>query len=131
MTTYEFPYAMQRLRDAINFAEDERNFIEARRWANEVEASYNEDTRVLPYNKIQLIAVRDYWLGRGHKGTAAAIDNAIDLIEKSIKQREIDAQLDRMIGEFTDVSELAPVMTFGNGEVTEVGKQIGSDKIPF
>jgi len=62
-------------------------------------------------SKAQLVAMRDYWLERGHKETAAAIDNAIELIEKSTAQ-ELAAQ-------FQDASELAPAMTF-NGEADEV-----------
>ena len=83
--------------------------------------------------KAQLVAMRDYWLARGHEGTAAAIDNAIDLIEKSTaqdlaeaQQKKIDAQLDRINGE-TPIEDynceldenLAPVMTFENGEAVE------------
>lgn len=41
--TYEFDYAMRRLRDAIDYAEQERDFQEARIWANRVEEAYNAD----------------------------------------------------------------------------------------
>jgi hypothetical protein len=38
--------------------------------------------------RAQLIAMRDYWLERGHNGTAAAIDNAIELIVMSTAQEQ-------------------------------------------
>lgn len=39
MTCYNFDYAMQMLRQAINFAETEQDFVALRRWANEIEES--------------------------------------------------------------------------------------------
>jgi hypothetical protein len=42
--------------------------------------------------KAQLVAMRDFWLERGHEGTAAAIDNAIELIEKSAEQELQEVQ---------------------------------------
>jgi hypothetical protein len=59
---------------------------------------YEFTPKVLLPNKAQFVAMRDYWLERGHTGTAAAIDNAIDLIEKSTAQE--------MAAKFTDASDL-------------------------
>ncbi len=42
MACYDFDYAIQLLRQAIDFAEIERDFIPLRKWANEVEASGHE-----------------------------------------------------------------------------------------
>ena len=41
--TYEFEYAMQRLRDAIDYAQTDGDFQQARIWSNHVEAAYNAD----------------------------------------------------------------------------------------
>ena len=45
--TYEFSYAMKRLRDAIQFVEqgDTGSFSQIRIWANHVEAAYNADIK--------------------------------------------------------------------------------------
>jgi hypothetical protein len=39
MASYDFDYAIQLLRQAIDFAEIERDFVPLRKWANEVEQS--------------------------------------------------------------------------------------------
>ena len=41
--TYEFEYAMQRLRDAIDYAQTDGDFQQARIWSNHVEKAYNAD----------------------------------------------------------------------------------------
>lgn len=42
MACYDLDYALQRLRDAIDFAEIEHDFVPLRKWANEVEKSGRE-----------------------------------------------------------------------------------------
>ena len=42
MACYDFDYAMQMLRQAIDFAEIEHDFVPLRKWANEVEQSGHE-----------------------------------------------------------------------------------------
>jgi hypothetical protein len=42
MANCDFEYAIQMLRQAIDFAEIERDFVPLRKWANEVEASGHE-----------------------------------------------------------------------------------------
>ena len=42
-STYEFSYAMQRLRDAIDYAQTDGDFQQARIWSNHVEKAYNAD----------------------------------------------------------------------------------------
>lgn len=42
-STYEFSYAMSRLRDAIDYAQTDGDFQQVRIWSNRVEASYNAD----------------------------------------------------------------------------------------
>jgi hypothetical protein len=42
MACYDFDYAIQRLRQAIDFAEIERDFVPLRKMVNEVEASGHE-----------------------------------------------------------------------------------------
>ena len=42
MTSYDFDYAIQLLRQAIDFAEVEDDFVLLRKWANEVERSGQE-----------------------------------------------------------------------------------------
>jgi hypothetical protein len=42
-STYEFSYAIQRLRDAIDYAQTDGDFQQARIWSNHVEAAYNAD----------------------------------------------------------------------------------------
>ena len=91
MSTYKFEDAIRYLRNAIDYAEAEGVFNHARRWANEIEKSYEDDMNGTSCQE-QLTAVRDYWLERGHKGTAAAIENAIELIEKSTAQELAEAQ---------------------------------------
>ena len=39
MACYDFDYAMQMLRQSINLAEIEHDFVPLRKWANEVEQS--------------------------------------------------------------------------------------------
>jgi hypothetical protein len=39
MACYDFDYAIQRLRQAIDFAEIEHDFVPLRKWVNEVEQS--------------------------------------------------------------------------------------------
>jgi hypothetical protein len=39
MASYDFDYAIQLLRQAVDFAETERNFTPLRKWVNEVEQS--------------------------------------------------------------------------------------------
>ena len=39
MACYDFDYAMQMLRQSIDFAEIEHDFVPLRKWANEVEKS--------------------------------------------------------------------------------------------
>jgi hypothetical protein len=39
MACYDMDYALQRIRDAIDFAEIEHDFVPLRKWANEVEES--------------------------------------------------------------------------------------------
>jgi hypothetical protein len=41
--TYEFSYAIQRLRDAIDYAQTDGDFQQARIWSNHVEAAYHAD----------------------------------------------------------------------------------------
>jgi len=43
-TTYKFDYAVKRLRDAIDYAEQTGEFQQVRKWVNEVEAAYYDDT---------------------------------------------------------------------------------------
>jgi hypothetical protein len=42
MACYDMDYALQRLRDAIDFAEIEHDFVPLRMWVNEVEKSGRE-----------------------------------------------------------------------------------------
>jgi hypothetical protein len=42
MACYDFDYAVHILRQAIDFAEIERDYVPARKWANEVERSGHE-----------------------------------------------------------------------------------------
>jgi hypothetical protein len=42
MACYDLDYALQRLRDAIDFAEIEHDFVPLRKWVNEVEKSSRE-----------------------------------------------------------------------------------------
>lgn len=42
MACYDMDYALQRLRDAIDFAEIEQDFVPLRKWVNEVEKSGRE-----------------------------------------------------------------------------------------
>jgi len=42
MSSYEFDYTILLLRQAIDFAEIERNFVPLRKWINEVEQSGHE-----------------------------------------------------------------------------------------
>lgn len=62
MATYDFDFAMQMLRHAVDFAEIEKDFIPLRKWANEVEASGHEldmlDWRLdVPANQKVLMAI--------------------------------------------------------------------------
>ena len=41
MASYDFDYAIELLRQAIDFAEIERDFIPLRKWANKVKLSGN------------------------------------------------------------------------------------------
>ena len=41
MACYDFDYAIQILRQAIDFAEIEHDFVPLRKWVNEVDDSYN------------------------------------------------------------------------------------------
>jgi len=41
--TYKFEYAIQRLREAINYSEQVRDYTQIRIWVNHVEAAYNAD----------------------------------------------------------------------------------------
>ncbi len=41
--TYEFSYAIKRLKDAIEFGEAEGDYSQVRAWAFHVEAAYNSD----------------------------------------------------------------------------------------
>ena len=43
MACYDFDYAIRSLRQAIDFAEIEHDFIPLRKWANQVEHSGNEN----------------------------------------------------------------------------------------
>ena len=73
-------------------------------------------------NAPEMRSLCDELLRRGHKDAAIALDNAIDLIREAIAQ------------EFTDASELAPAMTFENGEAQEVQpyhSDNGTQSIPF
>jgi hypothetical protein len=42
MACYDFDYAIHALRQAIDFAEIERDFVPLRKWANEIEQSGHE-----------------------------------------------------------------------------------------
>ena len=41
--TYKFEYAIQRLREAINYSEQVRDYTQIRIWVNHVEAAYKAD----------------------------------------------------------------------------------------
>ena len=43
--TYKFEYAIQRLRDAINYSEQVRDYTQIRIWVNRVEVAYNADIK--------------------------------------------------------------------------------------
>ena len=62
MASYDFDYAIGSLRQAIDFAEIERDFIPMRKWTNEAEASGHElvaleDRLNLPAGQEVLMAV--------------------------------------------------------------------------
>lgn len=62
MASYDFDYAIELLRQAVDFAEVERDFVPLRKWVNEVEQSGHEleamDGRLnLPAGQDVLLAV--------------------------------------------------------------------------
>jgi hypothetical protein len=62
MASYDFDYAIESLRQAIDFAEIERDFVPLRKWTNEVEASGHElgameDRLNLPAGQEVLMAI--------------------------------------------------------------------------
>jgi hypothetical protein len=57
MASYEFDYTIQILRQAIDFAEIERDFVPLRKWVNEVEQS-GHDLEVMD-GRLNLPASRD------------------------------------------------------------------------
>ena len=82
--TYEFSYAMQRLRDAIDYAQTDGDFQQARIWSNHVEAAYNAD-----------IASADEGLrlfhsiaSNGEQSVLSRLDNGVDAVDAQRWQDE-------------------------------------------
>jgi hypothetical protein len=79
MACYDFEYAVQTLRQAIDFAEVEHDFLPLRRWVNEVEASGHElgamDTRLnLPAGQ-EFLLITMQSITTGSLSPEAAVQN--------------------------------------------------------
>lgn len=96
MAYYDFDYTMQILRQAIDFAETERDFVPLRKWANEVEKSSCEMKAIAswlnhPAGKDFLLVILQ-WVAAGSLSPEEA-SRSILLWLNSGQMLEIDAEL--------------------------------------
>ena len=66
---------------------------------------YTKTETPKPTKKENLIALRDYLLENGMKESAAAVDNAIDVIAKELKHAEWVAEMEARSADAKDLDE--------------------------
>ena len=88
---YDFDYAIQLLRQAIDFAEVERNFVPLRKWVNEVEQSGHEMGAV--DGRLNLPAGQDVLLATITSVASRAVspDEALLRIRRWLNSSEVQA----------------------------------------
>ena len=84
LAPYEFKYAMQRLRDAIDYAQTDGDFQQARIWSNYVEAAYNADIKAeqeLTANANEGAHLMHSLATGGETSVLSRLDNGVDAVD--------------------------------------------------
>ena len=82
--TYKFEYAIQRLRDAINYSEQVRDYTQIRIWVNHVEAAYNADIaseQELTRNANEGAKLMHSLATGGEQSVLSRLDNGVDAVD--------------------------------------------------
>ena len=81
-STYKFEYAIQRLREAINYSEQVRDYTQIRIWVNHVEAAYNADIKAeqeLTANANEGAKLMYSLATGGETSVLSRLDNSVDV----------------------------------------------------
>ena len=82
--TYKFEYAIQRLREAINYSEQVRDYTQIRIWVNHVEAAYNADIKAeqeLTANANEGAHLMHSLATGGETSVLSRLDNGVDAVD--------------------------------------------------
>jgi hypothetical protein len=100
MATYDFDYALWMLRQAIDFAEMEQDFVPLRKWTNKLEQSSQELEAIR--NRLTLPAGQQILLATLQSASEGAIspDDALQQIQNWVASGQVPVQKSELVPQF-------------------------------